>query len=41
MCFDWVSIIKEEAEEREESGRWMSKRNSLQEKLENGVLDAQ
>ncbi|KXN86953.1 hypothetical protein AN958_09450 [Leucoagaricus sp. SymC.cos] len=39
-CFDWISIIKQEAEEVEESGRWMSKRNSLQEKLESGVLTA-
>lgn len=37
-CFDWLSLIKREAEEVEESGRWMSKRNSLQEKLESGVL---
>ena len=37
-CFDWIFLIKREAEEVEESGRWMSKRNSLQEKLESGVL---
>ncbi|KAF9447779.1 hypothetical protein P691DRAFT_801831 [Macrolepiota fuliginosa MF-IS2] len=39
-CFDWTSIIKREAEEAEEGGRWMSKRNSLQEQLESGVLTA-
>ncbi|KAF7759838.1 hypothetical protein Agabi119p4_11533 [Agaricus bisporus var. burnettii] len=38
QCFDWVAIIKREAKEREESGRWMSKRNSLQEILRNGGL---
>ncbi|KAF5347271.1 hypothetical protein D9756_009964 [Leucocoprinus leucothites] len=38
-CFDWISIIKREAEEVEESGRWMGKRNSLQEKLESGALN--
>jgi hypothetical protein len=39
-CFNWIAIIKKEAAEVEESGRWMSKRNSLQEKLESGVLTA-
>lgn len=39
-CFDWTSIIKQEAKEADESGRWMSKRNSLQEQLESGALTA-
>lgn len=39
-CFDWTLIIKQEAKEADEGGRWMSKRNSLQEQLESGVLTA-
>ena len=28
-CFDWVAVIKKEAQAAEEAGRWMTKRRSL------------
>ncbi|RDB17539.1 hypothetical protein Hypma_001248 [Hypsizygus marmoreus] len=33
-CFDWVGIIKKEAEAAEEQGRWLTKRNSLMDRTQ-------
>ncbi|TFK73059.1 hypothetical protein BDN72DRAFT_835392 [Pluteus cervinus] len=39
-CFNWVKIIKQEAEDAEEHGRWLGKRASLKDFLTPDVVVA-